>query len=356
MKLPRLLFTVILVLLLLPFAAQAIPIPAYTPNVVDPAGLLDAQDTQRINDALLRLRREQQIWGAVYLVPSLQGESIEQVAEAAFKQWQLGKRGADNGLLLVLAIEDRRSRFEVGYGLEGVLPDLVAKRALDEALAPKMRQGDTSGAIVDAFDFIARVAARDPATLKLLEQSGTEKPEHWLRGLAAWVGFAALLWLFQPLVRRLAGRRRSRLMARHPELIGEREEIAHAQAGRRRYLGLFVKGFLTLNPGCFILILSAFFTPAFVLIIALELLFLVLTLSHAGARYRSESHFRSFLRRVAEQRESLISKGHVARTDTGTYAYTAAYYASQSSSSSSSSDSSSSGGGSSGGGGASSSW
>jgi uncharacterized protein len=355
MKLLRLLCALTLIVLLTPLAARALSIPAFTPNVVDPAGLLDAQDTQRVNDALLRLRREQQIWGAVYLVPSLQGESIEQVAATAFAQWQLGKRGADNGLLLVLAMEERRSRFEVGYGLEGTLPDLVAKRALDDALAPKMRRGETADAIVAAFDFMARVAAKDPTTLKLLEPPRTAKSEHWLRGCVAWVGFVALLWLFQPLNRGLSGRRRARLMARHPELAGEDERVAAVQAGPRPYFGLILKGFLTLNPGCFVLILSAMFAPAFVLIIALELLFLVLVLSYAGARYRSESHFRTLLRRVAENRENLIRKGHVARTDAGGYTYTAAYYASQSASSSSD-GSSSSGGGSSGGGGASSSW
>ncbi|WP_165424324.1 TPM domain-containing protein [Pseudoxanthomonas winnipegensis] len=354
MKPHRLLCTLILVLLLVPLAARALQIPAYTPNVVDPAGLLSEDDTQRINHALAEIRNGQQIWGAVYLAPSLEGESIEQVAATAFEQWRLGKRGADNGLLLVLAIQERRSRSEVGYGLEGTLPDLVAKRALDDALAPKMRQGDIAGAIIDAFDFMARVAAKDPATLELLAQAQAEKRGKWNRGVAAWAGFAALVWLFQPLVRWLAGRRRARLMARHPELIGEDEEVARAQARPRRYLGLFIKGFMTLNPGCFVLILSATFAPAFAIIIALELLFLTLTLYHAGRRYRSEARFREFLRRVASERESLIRKGHVARTESGAYAYTTAYYAGQSASSSS--GGSSSGGGSSGGGGASSSW
>ncbi|RXR07060.1 TPM domain-containing protein [Pseudoxanthomonas composti] len=353
MKLHRLLCITTVFLLLMPLAAHALQIPAYTPNVVDPAGLLSAQDTERVNQTLLKIRNEQQIWGAVYLVPSLQGERIEQVAAGAFEQWQLGKRGADNGLLLVLAIEDRRSRFEVGYGLEGTLPDVIAKRALDDVLAPKMRQGDTAGAVIDAFQFMAGVAAKDPATLALLQQAEAGKRGKVIRGLVAWLGFVALVWVFQPLVRHLAGRRRAKLIAQHPELAGEDEHVAGSKARPRRFLGLFVKGFMTLNPGCFVLILSAVFAPAFAIIIALELLFLVLTLRYAGVRYRSAGQFRAFLERVANERASLIRKGHVAQSDSGAYTYTSAYYASQSSSSSSSS---SSGGGSSGGGGASSSW
>ncbi|TAH74240.1 TPM domain-containing protein [Pseudoxanthomonas winnipegensis] len=92
MKPHRLLCTLILVLLLVPLAARALQIPAYTPNVVDPAGLLSEDDTQRINHALAEIRNGQQIWGAVYLAPSLEGESIEQVAATAFEQWRLGKR------------------------------------------------------------------------------------------------------------------------------------------------------------------------------------------------------------------------------------------------------------------------
>ncbi|WP_267118461.1 TPM domain-containing protein, partial [Xanthomonas sacchari] len=141
----RLSALLVLALLLWPVLGRcAVAIPPYTPNVVDPAGTLSADDTQRINAALQRLRKRQHIWGAVYIVPSLQDEPIERLAERAFRTWRLGRQGSDNGLLLVLAMQDRRSRFEVGYGLEGVLPDVVARHALDDYLAPRLRQGDTA--------------------------------------------------------------------------------------------------------------------------------------------------------------------------------------------------------------------
>ncbi|WP_369913953.1 YgcG family protein [Xanthomonas sp. NCPPB 3005] len=363
MRILRLFAIAALALLLCPaMPALASAIPEYTPNVVDPAGVLSDAQQQRVNAALQRIRDEQHIWGAVYLVPSLEGEDIERVADDAFRTWQLGDKDANNGLLLVLSMQDRRSRFEVGYGLEGVLPDVVARRALDDHLAPKMREGDTAGAIVDAFGFMARVAAKDPDSLAELARppSASERGDQsdWKRGVAAWAGLLALIWLLPPLLERRQRRLRTRLLQRHPELADAPEEIA--ASSKRASSGLFIKLFLTVNPGVFVLILSALFPLAFWLWIAAELLALGLALALSGRRYRSPQRYRRFLKQQERTRNALIRKGHVVETGTGAFAYTAAYYASEAassgSSSSTSSSSSSSGGGSSGGGGASSSW
>lgn len=367
MRTLRLLAIAALALLLWPaLPALAAEIPAYTPNVVDPAGALDAGERQRVNAALQQIRDTQGIWGAAYIVPSLDGDSIEDLAQRAFKQWRLGQKGSDNGLLLVLSMQERRSRFEIGYGLEGSLPDVVAKHALDDYLAPRMRQGDTAGAIVDAFGFMARVAAKEPGSLAELSQATSRSRDDddgdWVRGGIAWAGLLALVWLLPPLHRRRLRQLRERLLQRHPELGGKPEEIAESTRKPGSF-GLFIKLFLTLNPGVFVLILSALFPLAFWLWIGAELLALVLILALSGRRYRSPQRFRTFLQQQARKRKALIRKGHVVETAPGAFAYTAAYYASEAasssssgSSSSSSDSSSSSGGGSSGGGGASSSW
>lgn len=104
-------------------SASSVPIPAFTPNVVDPNGYLDEAGKAQVNIELERIRTESKIWGAVYIVETLGGQSIEDVAENAFEKWKLGQAGVDNGLLLVLAMKDRESRFEVGYGLEGTITD-----------------------------------------------------------------------------------------------------------------------------------------------------------------------------------------------------------------------------------------
>src|SRR5690606_8823387 len=131
--------------------ARAADIPPFIPNVVDAAGVLSADEVQEINDALQVIRDRADIWGAVLIVDTLGDDSIESLAEQAFNKWGIGHSGKDNGLLLVLAMKDRRSRFEVGYGLEGDLPDLYARRALDHVLRPYMREGEVRTAVVMAF-------------------------------------------------------------------------------------------------------------------------------------------------------------------------------------------------------------
>lgn len=97
---------------------RANPVPPFTPNVVDESGTLTPEDRREINAALAEVRAKADIWGAVLVVDRLQDDTVDSLAEKAFREWKLGKEKVDNGLLLVLAMQDRKSRFEVGYGLE----------------------------------------------------------------------------------------------------------------------------------------------------------------------------------------------------------------------------------------------
>jgi len=364
---PRLAIAALIILLLSPLGrALAVEIPDFTPNVVDPAGVLDDADRQKINAELQKIREAQHIWGAVYIVPSLEDDSIENLAVTAFQKWQLGQKGVDNGLLLVLAMQEHRSRFEVGYGLEGVITDVAARHALDDYLAPKMRDGDIAGASIDAFDFLARVAASDPATIDELARQTAQETGHdddsafSHRGMIAWCGLFVLIWIMPTLRRIWMQRTRARLLCQHPELAGMSEAVAESR-GRSWTGGLFLRIFLTINPGVFVVILPSVFPPLFYILLGVEILILVLVLRFSARRYQSPEAYRRFLQKQAQERSTLMRKGHVVETAPGVFAYTAAYYASQrsrssSSSSSGSSSSSSSGGGSSGGGGASSGW
>lgn len=365
MRTLRLLVITALALLLWPaLPAHAVAIPAYTPNVVDPAGVLTAAERQRVNASLQQVRDTQGIWGAVYIVPSLDGDSIEDLAERAFRTWQLGRKSSDNGLLLVLSMQEHRSRFEVGYGLEGSLPDMVAKHALDDYLAPRMRKGDTAGAIVDAFGFMARVVANDPASLEELSPPSStyninDRPD-WVRGGIAWTGLMALIWLLMPLRRYWMRYRCERLLRQHPALADKRAESAELLRTSWSQ-GLLIRLFLSINPGVFVALLGALLAPGLAITIGIELLVLILALALSGRHFRSPERFHSFLQQQARQRQAPIRKGHVLKRGAGGDAGTAAYYersspSSSGSASSSSSGDSSSGGGSSGGGGASSSW
>lgn len=139
-----------LLALALPLRAQQAAIPAMNSPVVDTTGTLDAATRQRLEQQALELQQRKGSQLQVLMVPSTAPETIEQYAVRAFEQAGLGRKGLDDGLLLVVAKDDRKVRIEVGYGLEGAIPDITAGRVIQEYLAPRFRQGDYGGGILDA--------------------------------------------------------------------------------------------------------------------------------------------------------------------------------------------------------------
>jgi uncharacterized protein len=115
--------------------------------VTDLAGVLDPAAAARLESRLADFERETTHQIAVLTVPTLEGEPIETFALRVAESWQLGQAGADNGILVVVAPRDRRARIEVGYGLEGVVPDVVAKRVLEDVMFSHFRGGDFAGGI-----------------------------------------------------------------------------------------------------------------------------------------------------------------------------------------------------------------
>jgi uncharacterized protein len=150
----------VLVALLLCFsfhAAAVVAVPPLTGRVVDLTGTLSSGDaatlTQRLKD--LEQRKGSQV--AVLIVPTTDGEAIEPFSIRVAEAWKIGRRKVDDGALLVIAKNDRKLRIEVGYGLEGALNDVTAKRIIDEVITPKFRNGDFAGGISDGVDRIIRV-------------------------------------------------------------------------------------------------------------------------------------------------------------------------------------------------------
>ena len=92
------------------------------------------------------------------MLPTTKPEEIEQYSIRVAEAWKIGRKGVDDGLLLIVAKDDRRLRIEVGYGLEGAIPDSVAKRVIDERITPRFRDGDFFGGIRDGVDQLIRLA------------------------------------------------------------------------------------------------------------------------------------------------------------------------------------------------------
>ena len=130
--------------------------------MVDQTGTLSTADIASLTQTLraLELRKGSQV--AVLIVPTTQPETIEQYSIRVAEAWKIGRKKIDDGALLVVAKNDRKLRIEVGYGLEGALNDVTAKRIIDEIITPKFRSGDFAGGISAGVDRIIGVIDGEP--------------------------------------------------------------------------------------------------------------------------------------------------------------------------------------------------
>lgn len=142
-------------------AQQLVPVPPVA-RVVDQTGTLSSADKAALEGRLAELETRKGSQVAVLLVPTTAPESIEQYGLRVAEAWKLGRRKIDDGLLLLIAIDDRATRLEVGYGLEGVIPDATANRIIDEYLVPHFRDGDYAGGINAALDRIIALIDGEP--------------------------------------------------------------------------------------------------------------------------------------------------------------------------------------------------
>ncbi|HIJ55477.1 MAG TPA: TPM domain-containing protein [Deltaproteobacteria bacterium] len=132
--------------------------------VVDLAGVLDDGTEMKINGLLQELEQKTTAQFIILTIPSLEGESLEETSiTIAHDKWKLGQKGKDNGVLLLIAIKDRKYRFEVGYGLEGVLPDSYVGSVGRQILVPYFKKDDFTGGIYASAAAIAQAVAKDAA-------------------------------------------------------------------------------------------------------------------------------------------------------------------------------------------------
>ncbi len=143
-------------------AAEDAPIPPLTGRVVDLDGALSAEQKRELEASLeaFETRKGSQI--AVLITGTTYSEPIESFAIRAAEAWKIGRKGVDDGIVVVIARSDRAIRIEVGYGLEGAVPDAVAKRLIEEEFIPKIREGDFYGGLRAGLDRLMRVIDGEP--------------------------------------------------------------------------------------------------------------------------------------------------------------------------------------------------
>ena len=153
-----------LLVLALPLLAIAqTPVPTLDSPVVDPTGVLSASTTEHLQQQSRGLfARSGGAQLQVLVVASTGDESIEDYAQRVYDQWQLGRKGVDDGVLLLVAVQDRRVRIQPGYGLEGAIPDAYAKRIIEETMLPRFRTGDIDQGVMDGSAQLVKLIDGEP--------------------------------------------------------------------------------------------------------------------------------------------------------------------------------------------------
>src|SRR6266568_7471161 len=185
-------------------AADEVAVPPLQARVTDLAGTLTASQVQTLEGRLREFERAKGSQIAVLVLPSTRPETIEQYSIRLAEAWKVGRARIDDGVILVVAKDDRQLRIEVGYGLEGAIPDAVAKRVVSEVIAPHFRAGD----------FYGGIAAGTDALMKLIEGEGLPAPRSrvTVNGVHRTIDLQTIFLLFVALVltdaifRRLFGR------------------------------------------------------------------------------------------------------------------------------------------------------
>jgi len=185
----------ILVLCLASLAA-ALEVPYLAGRVNDLAGLLSDLERERLEAKLAKLEQATGAQVVVLIIPSLEGENLEEFTHRVASTWKLGQKGKDNGVLFLIARNDRKMRLEVGYGLEAVLPDAACRRILDNLVRPHFRAGDFARGIEAGLDAVGQAIQGQPLPEPGEEERspGTNPP--WWAALLGGAIFLLVVGLF----------------------------------------------------------------------------------------------------------------------------------------------------------------
>ncbi|MBQ9494815.1 MAG: YgcG family protein [Treponema sp.] len=166
--------TILAAILCASSAIFALSVPALTDYVIDNANIISSAEKQELVSYLASLENTTGIQIAVLTIPSLEGESLEQFSMRVVEQWQLGQAKEDNGALLLIALNERKIRIEVGYGLEGKLTDTKCGLIIRNVIAPKFQSGNYGEGIIAGVKNMGGIAASDA---QLVEKSVVDERE-----------------------------------------------------------------------------------------------------------------------------------------------------------------------------------
>jgi uncharacterized protein len=158
-------------LLIVAASAWAAEVPPLRGRINDNAQLLSREQARALEQQLDQFEKQTGHQVALLTIPTLAGEDIEGFSIRVAERWKIGQKGFDNGVILVVAPKERQLRLEVGYGLEGILPDAIASRIIREIIVPRFRENDYQGGITSGIDAVLKTIRGEP-----LPASARQKP------------------------------------------------------------------------------------------------------------------------------------------------------------------------------------
>ena len=190
----------------LQLARAEVAVPPLNARVTDLTGTLNAEQKAALEQKLQAFETKKGSQIAVLLVPSTGPESIEQYSMRVAEQWKLGRKGVDDGALLLIAKDDRTLRIEVGYGLEGVLTDISSKRIVSDIIVPHLKNGDFYQGIDAGIERMTRLIDGEPLPAPVPQENWESNVDGLLPGaiIAGLVGGQLLRAVFGSLLGSLA--------------------------------------------------------------------------------------------------------------------------------------------------------
>jgi len=167
-----------LLIFCLSIPALALEVPPITSRVTDQVGIVSSVENQ-LEQMLLAHEQATGQQFALLIIPTLNGDPLEDFSMRVVEKWQLGQKDTDKGLLLLIATQDRKMRFEVGYGLEGDIPDALAGRVIRNVLVPAFRADNFGPGIIEAFEIMIQagggktVAVEPPPSYEYSNESSS---------------------------------------------------------------------------------------------------------------------------------------------------------------------------------------
>jgi uncharacterized protein len=143
-------------------AAELVPLPVLSAHVTDLTSTLTPDQRAALEASTAAIERDKGTQVAILILPTTQPEAIEQFGIRLAEAWKIGRKRVDDGVIVIVAKDDHKMRIEVGYGLEGAIPDAIAKRIVSDVMAPRFKQGDFAGGLDEAVAALAKIIGGEP--------------------------------------------------------------------------------------------------------------------------------------------------------------------------------------------------